>query len=160
VEFKDIKSIVDLMKKNSISDFEMEKEGFKIKLRRTDGTKTDDVHVQHYLPPASAAPVPMPATAPAAAPPAAAPAEEPPASNDPEIKSPMIGTFYRAPSPESESYVEIGDHVSADTVVCIIEAMKVMNEIKAEISGVITEILSENGNPVEFGQPLFRVRPA
>ena len=88
------------MKKNSISDFEMEKEGFKIKLRRTDGTKTDDVQVQHYLPPASAAPVPMPATAPAAA-----PAEEPSASNDPEIKSPMIGTFYRAPSPESESYV-------------------------------------------------------
>ena len=155
VEFKDIKSIVDLMKKNSISDFEMEKEGFKIKLRRTDGTKTDDVQVQHYLPPASAAPVPMPAAAPAAA-----PAEEPPASNDPEIKSPMIGTFYRAPSPESESYVEIGDHVSADTVVCIVEAMKVMNEIKAEMSGVITEILTENGNPVEFGQPLFRVRPA
>ena len=70
MEFKDIKSIVDLMKKNSISDFEMEKEGFKIKLRRTDGTKTDDVQVQHYLPPASAAPVPMPATAPAAAAPA------------------------------------------------------------------------------------------
>ena len=94
VEFKDIKSIVDLMKKNSISDFEMEKEGFKIKLRRTDGTKTDDVQVQHYLPPASAVPIPMPAAAPAAA-----PAEEPPASNDPEIKSPMIGTFYLAPSP-------------------------------------------------------------
>ena len=87
------------MKKNSISDFEMEKEGFKIKLRRTDGTKTDDIQVQHYLPPASAAPVPLPATAPAAAAPATAPAEEPPASNDPEIKSPMIGTFYRAPSP-------------------------------------------------------------
>jgi len=155
VEFKDIKSIVDLMKKNSISDFEMEKEGFKIKLRRTDGTKTDDVQVQHYLPPTSAAPIPMPAALPAAA-----PAEKPTASNDPEIKSPMIGTFYRAPSPESDSYVEIGDHVTADTVVCIVEAMKVMNEIKAEISGVVTEILIENGNPVEFGQPLFRVSPA
>ena len=159
MEFKDIKSIVDLMKKNSISDFEMEKEGFKIKLRRTDGTKTEDVHVQHYLPPASAAPIPMPpAAAPAAAPaPAAA---EPAVSNDPEIKSPMIGSFYSAPSPESESYVEVGDHVTADTVVCIVEAMKVMNEIKAEMSGVITEILIENGSPVEFGQPLFRVRPA
>jgi acetyl-CoA carboxylase biotin carboxyl carrier protein len=159
VEFKDIKSIVDLMKKNSISDFEMEKEGFKIKLRRTDGTKTEDVQVQHYLPPASAAPIPMPtAAAPAAAPaPAAA---EPAVSNDPEIKSPMIGSFYRAPSPESESYVEVGDHVTADTVVCIVEAMKVMNEIKAEMSGVITEILIENGSSVEFGQPLFRVRPA
>ena len=161
VEFihKDIKSIVDLMKKNSISDFEMEKEGFKIKLRRTDGTKTDDVQVQHYLPPASAAPIPMPpAAAPAAAP--ASAAVEPAVSNDPEIKSPMIGSFYLAPSPESESYVEVGDHVTADTVVCIVEAMKVMNEIKAEMSGVITEILIENGSPVEFGQPLFRVRPA
>ena len=147
------------MKKNSISDFEMEKEGFKIKLRRTDGTKTEDVQVQHYLPPASAAPIPMPpAAAPAAAP---APAvAEPAVSNDPEIKSPMIGSFYLAPSPESESYVEVGDHVTADTVVCIVEAMKVMNEIKAEMSGVITEILLENGSPVEFGQPLFRVRPA
>ena len=147
------------MKKNSISDFEMEKEGFKIKLRRTDGTKTEDVQVQHYLPPASAAPIPVPmAAAPAAAPaPAAA---EPAVSNDPEIKSPMIGSFYLAPSPESESYVEVGDHVTADTVVCIVEAMKVMNEIKAEMSGVITEILIENGSPVEFGQPLFRVRPA
>ena len=141
------------MKKNSISDFEMEKEGFKIKLRRTDGTKTEDVQVQHYLPPTSAAPA-------APAPAAATPVEEPAASNDPEIKSPMIGTFYRAPSPESDSYVEIGDHVTADTVVCIVEAMKVMNEIKAEMSGVITEILVENGNPVEFGQPLYRVRPA
>ena len=147
------------MKKNCISDFEMEKEGFKIKLRRIDGTKIEDVQVQHYLPSASAAPIPMPmAAAPAAAPaPAAA---EPAVSNDPEIKSPMIGSFYRAPSPESESYVEVGDHVTADTVVCIVEAMKVMNEIKAEMSGVITEILIENGSPVEFGQPLFRVRPA
>ena len=144
------------MKKNSISDFEMEKEGFKIKLRRTDGTKTDDVQVQHYLPPASAAPVPMPAAAPAAA----APAEEPPASNDPEIKSPMIGTFYRAPSPESDSYVEIGDHVSADTVVCIVEAMKIFNEIKAETSGTIMKILVANGDSVEFGQDLFLVKPS
>ena len=71
----------------------------------------------------------------------------------------MIGTFYRNPSPESESYVEVGDTVTADTVVCIIEAMKVMNEIKAEMSGVVTEILVEDGRPVEFGQALFRVRP-
>ena len=148
------------MKKNSISDFEMEKEGFKIKLRRTDGTKTEDVQVQHYLPPTSAAPIPMPAAAPAApAPAAATPVEEPAASNDPEIKSPMIGTFYRAPSPESDSYVEIGDHVSADTVVCIVEAMKVMNEINAEVKGTIAEVLVEDGKPVEYGQALFRIEP-
>jgi acetyl-CoA carboxylase biotin carboxyl carrier protein len=149
VDFKDIKSIVDLMKKNSLSEFEMEKEGFKIKLRRaSEEGRPEEVQVQHYLPPA----VPVPA----------APAEVPVAApaTDPEIKSPMIGTFYRKPSPESESYVEVGDTVTADMVVCIIEAMKVMNEIKAEMSGVVTEILIEDSRPVEFGQPLFRVHPA
>ena len=71
----------------------------------------------------------------------------------------MIGTFYRSPSPESASYLEVGTEVSPDSVVCIIEAMKVMNEIKAEVKGVVTQILVENGKPVEFGQPLFKVRP-
>ena len=71
----------------------------------------------------------------------------------------MLGTFYLAPSPESESYVEIGDHVSADTVVCIVEAMKVMNEIKAEVKGTIAEVLVEDGKPVEYGQALFRIEP-
>ena len=75
------------------------------------------------------------------------------------IKSPMIGTFYRSPSPEAAAYVEVGTEVSPDTIVCIIEAMKVMNEIKAEVRGVITQILSDNSKPVEFGQPLFKVRP-
>ncbi|SVA41075.1 uncharacterized protein METZ01_LOCUS93929, partial [marine metagenome] len=155
VEFKDIKSIVDLMKKNALSEFEMEKEGFRIKLRRASREgKSDEVQVQHYLPPV--APVPVAAVEA----PVAAPAPEPAQAPDPEIKSPMIGTFYRKPSPESESYVEVGDTVTADTVVCIIEAMKVMNEIKAEMSGVVTEILVEDSRPVEFGQPLFRVRPA
>jgi acetyl-CoA carboxylase biotin carboxyl carrier protein len=72
----------------------------------------------------------------------------------------MIGTFYRAPSPEAASYVEIGVEISPESVVCIIEAMKVMNEIKAEVKGVITQVLVENAKPVEFGQPLFKVRPA
>jgi acetyl-CoA carboxylase biotin carboxyl carrier protein len=72
----------------------------------------------------------------------------------------MIGTFYRSPSPESASYLEVGTEVSPDSVVCIIEAMKVMNEIKAEVKGVVTQILVENGKPVEFGQPLFKIRPA
>ena len=144
------------MKKNALSEFEMEKEGFKIKLRRASGEgKSDEVQVQHYLPPV--APVAPVAPAPVEVP-AVASAPEP--STDPEIKSPMIGTFYRKPSPESESYVEVGDTVTADTVVCIIEAMKVMNEIKAEMSGVVTEILVEDGRPVEFGQALFRVRSA
>mgnify|MGYP002525218238 FL=1 len=125
MDFKDIKSIVDLMKKNCLSEFEMEKEGFKIKLRRASREgKSEEVQVQHYLPPVA----PVPAEAPVAV---SASAPEP--ASDPEIKSPMIGTFYRKPSPESESYVEVGDTVTADTVVCIVEAMKVMNEITAEM---------------------------
>ncbi len=151
MDFKDIKSIVDLMKKNSLSEFEMEKEGFKIKLRRASGEgKSEEVQVQHYLPPVA----PVPAEAPVAV---SASAPEP--ATDPEIKSPMIGTFYRKPSPESESYVEVGDTVTADTVVCIIEAMKVFNEIKAELVGMIDRVLVENGQAVEFGQPLFEVKP-
>jgi len=130
------------MKKNSLSEFEMEKEGFKIKLRRaSEEGRPEEVQVQHYLPPA----VPVPA-APAEVP-VAAPVSAPAPATDPEIKSPMIGTFYRKPSPESESYVEVGDTVTADMVVCIIEAMKVMNEIKAEMSG-------------DRGQPPGGVRPA
>ena len=157
MEFKDIKSIVDLMKKNSISDFELEKEDFKIKLHRTDGNKTDNVQIQNYLPPGTLQPAPIPVSE---QPATEKPKTESTVTKDPEIKSPMIGTFYRAPSPESDDYVQVGDHVNADSVVCIVEAMKVMNEIKAEISGVITEIVAENASAVEYGQPLFRVRPA
>jgi acetyl-CoA carboxylase biotin carboxyl carrier protein len=91
---------------------------------------------------------------------AVAPAAPPPATGEIEVKSPMIGTFYRAPSPEAGSYVEIGTEINPESVVCIIEAMKVMNEIKAEVKGVITQVLVENAKPVEFGQPLFKVRPA
>jgi acetyl-CoA carboxylase biotin carboxyl carrier protein len=82
------------------------------------------------------------------------------ATGEVDIKSPMIGTCYRAPSPEAANYIEVGASVTPETVVCIIEAMKVMNEIKAEVKGVITQIVIENGKPVEFGQPLFKVRPS
>ena len=91
---------------------------------------------------------------------AAAAAPQLAATGEIDIKSPMIGTFYRAPSPEAGNYAEVGTEVNADTVVCIIEAMKVMNEIKAEVKGVVTQVLVENAKPVEFGQPLFKVRPA
>ncbi|RME96103.1 MAG: acetyl-CoA carboxylase biotin carboxyl carrier protein, partial [Verrucomicrobia bacterium] len=87
------------------------------------------------------------------------PPPPPPPSDEELIKSPMIGTFYRAPAPDASPYVEVGSEVTPETVVCIIEAMKVMNEIKAETHGVITEVLAENGKPVEFGQPLFKIRP-
>jgi acetyl-CoA carboxylase biotin carboxyl carrier protein len=88
------------------------------------------------------------------------PAPQPAATGEIEIKSPMIGTFYRAPSPESPNYADVGTEVNPETVVSIIEAMKVMNEIKAEVKGFITQVLVENGKPVEFGQPLFKVRPS
>jgi acetyl-CoA carboxylase biotin carboxyl carrier protein len=88
--------------------------------------------------------------------PAAAPAEDPVSKK--EIVSPMVGTFYRSASPDAASFVEVGTEVTPDMVVCIIEAMKVMNEIKAEMSGTVTEILAENSKPVQFGQPLFRLK--
>ena len=159
MDLKDIKAIIDLMKKNSVSEFELEKQDFKIRLKRGmagGGAQSDDGGQQLI------AYAPMPATLPTAASPAAlaASAAATAAANEPDIKSPMIGTFYRSPSPESAAYVEVGTEVNPDTVVCIIEAMKVMNEIKAEVKGVITQVLVENAKPVEFGQPLFKIRPS
>ena len=155
MDLKDIKAIIDLMRKNSVTEFELEKQDFKIRLKRG---SNGGAPVVAYEDPLAAVYAPPPlAVAPAPAPPAPAPA---PVSNELEIKSPMIGTFYRAPSPESAPYVEVGSEVNTDTVVCIIEAMKVMNEIKAEAKGVITQVLVENTKPVEFGQALFKIRPA
>ncbi len=155
MDLKDIKAIIDLMKKNSISEFELERQDFKIKLKRA---ASGVVGIPQTEEPPVAAYSPTPAVA--ALPPAVV-APPPPiaASDELEVKSPMIGTFYRAPSPESANYIEIGTEVNSDTVVCIIEAMKVMNEIKAEAKGVVTQILVENAKPVEFGQPLFKIRP-
>ena len=155
-DLKDIKAIIDLMRKNSVSEFELEKQDFKIRLKRgSNGGGAAAVSVDE----APIVPYMQPATVIAAAP---FPVQSPPvvpAINEVDIKSPMIGTFYRAPSPESAPYVELGTEVTPETVVCIIEAMKVMNEIKAEAKGVITQVMVENAKPVEFGQPLFKIRP-
>jgi acetyl-CoA carboxylase biotin carboxyl carrier protein len=142
------------MRKNSVTEFELEKQDFKIRLKR--GSNGSGA-VAAYDDAAGVA-----VGQPAAAIPAAVPAPQAvlPVSNELEIKSPMIGTFYRAPSPESAPYVEVGTEVNPETVVCIIEAMKVMNEIKAEAKGVVTQAMVENAKPVEFGQPLFKVRPS
>jgi len=159
VDLKDIKAIIDLMKKNSVSEFELEKQDFKIRLKRgTNGNVSsgeENPPLLTYLQPGVALQASMAGTIPQATAPAAIPA-----SSEVDIKSPMIGTFYRAPSPESASYVEVGAEVGQETVVCIIEAMKVMNEIKAEAKGIITQVLVENAKPVEFGQPLFKIRPS
>jgi len=153
VELKDIKAIIDLMKKNSITEFELEEKDSKLRLKR--GTN-GGVPVA----PSDDAPQ-MPMAAPAAMVPAAAaiPVPAPVVTGEIDVKSPMIGTFYRSPSPEAAAYVDVGTEVTPETVVCIIEAMKVMNEIKSEVKGIITQNLVENGKPVEFGQPLFKVRP-
>lgn len=153
MELKDIKAIIDLMKKNSITEFELERQDSKIRLKRGNGNS-----VSHSVDDAGIVPmVPSAGTVPPVIAPPPLPVVN---TGEVEIKSPMIGTFYRAPSPEAAPYVEVGTEVSAETVVCIIEAMKVMNEIKAEVKGVVTQVLAENGKPVEFGQPLFKVRPS
>jgi acetyl-CoA carboxylase biotin carboxyl carrier protein len=157
LDLKDIKAIIDLMRKNSLSEFELERQDFKIKLKRGPNgpiAVDDNAPAAQYVVPPPAALSGSPALVPPAI--TAAPA----ASTLLEIKSPMIGTFYRAPAPESPDYVEVGSEVAPETVVCLIEAMKVMNEIKAEVKGVVTHILVENAKPVEFGQPLFRIRPS
>ena len=147
-------AIIDLMKKNSITEFELERQDSKIRLKR--GLNGSAPAVQYDEPTiAGAAPV-LPVIGGV---PVSVIAQQPVATGEIDIKSPMIGTFYRAPSPEAGNYVEVGIEVSAETVVCIIEAMKVMNEIKSEVKGVVTQVLVENGKPVEFGQPLFKVRP-
>ncbi|MCS7336772.1 MAG: acetyl-CoA carboxylase biotin carboxyl carrier protein [Verrucomicrobiae bacterium] len=157
MDLKDIKAIIDLMRRNSIAEFELERQDFKIRLKRMPETVYPPIPEEQVV----AAPAPpraVPAAMPQAVVPPAAPQPQPSVA-ELEIKSPMIGTFYRSPSPDSAPYVEVGSEVNPDTVVCIIEAMKVMNEIKAEARGVITQVLVENGKPVEFGQPLFKLRP-
>lgn len=159
MDLKDIRSIIELMRKNSISEFELEQSDFKIRMKRGEMNPAGLAPQPVYLP-APAQPA-LQVQAPAAVAPASS--DESGAlskqSNELEIKSPMIGTFYRAPTPEAAPYIEVGKEVDPETVVGIIEAMKVMNEIKAETRGVITRVMIENGKPVEFGQPLFRYRP-
>jgi acetyl-CoA carboxylase biotin carboxyl carrier protein len=146
MEIEDIKQLVQLMVDNDLSELDITDGEKKISLRRGAG----NVPVIASVPMAAPAVTPGAAAAPAAA----------PASNLLEIKSPMVGTFYSAPSPDSDPFVSVGTHVGDDTAVCIIEAMKVMNEIQAQCAGTIAEICVKNAQPVEFGQVLFRVKPA
>ncbi len=151
LDIKDIKQIVDLMKRSDLTEFEIEEEGLKLRICRNGRVVAEN---RAPTPAPVAAPVPPPPVASAASAPAAAPAEV----TGQVIKSPMVGTFYAAASPESPPFVKSGDDVTEDSTVCIIEAMKVMNEIKAEVSGKIAEVLVKNGQSVEFGQPLFRLK--
>jgi len=149
-DLKEIKAIIDLMKKHDLSVFEIEKEGFRLKLEKGPSTKAAAA-----APPAAAGTPKAAAAAPETTPAAPKAIESVPLR---EIVSPMVGTYYSSASPDVPPFVDVGKTVTEDTVVCIIEAMKVMNEIKAETSGIITEVLAENGKPVQFGQVLFKVR--
>ena len=150
MELDQIKAIVTMMKENDLSEFSMENDGLKIRIQRGPDGAPPRVTITPVAPPVQAVAAPAPVATIAA--PVAAP------SDIKYITSPMVGTFYRSPSPDAPSYSEPGKNVEDETVVCIIEAMKVMNEIKAEIKGVIVECLAENAKPVEFGQKLFAVR--
>jgi acetyl-CoA carboxylase biotin carboxyl carrier protein len=167
MDLKEIKSVIDLMTKNGLSEFELEKGDFKLRVKRgPNGEWTSSAapvaapQVVHHHAPMGGFSAPTAPLAPLALGVAPAPAAASAAAPDvAHIPSPMVGTFYTAPSPESPPYITVGQEVQEDTVVCIIEAMKVMNEIKAEMRGVIVEVLAQNGKPVEFNKPLFAVRP-
>jgi acetyl-CoA carboxylase biotin carboxyl carrier protein len=150
MDLKDLKKIVELVSEHNLNELSIEQKGIKLSIKRG-GTAPVVMH--------SAAPVAMHAPAPvsSAAPAAAAKDED---AGLETIVSPMVGTFYRSPSPEADMFVKVGDRVGPDTVVCIIEAMKVMNEIKAEKAGVIRKICVENADSVEYGQVLFKIESA
>ena len=157
MKIDEIKTIVKLMSDNDLTEFKIESEEMTLCLRRAARQQAAPapVFVPAAVPAAPA--VSLPAAVPAQEPVRAVPAESGHASLDPAkvIESPTVGTFYRSSAPGAEPFVKVGSHVEADTTVAVVEAMKVMNEIKAEKSGVIKEILLENGQPVEYGQPLF-----
>lgn len=180
MDIKDIKQIIDLMKRYGLTEFELEDKGFKIRLKKDGlagrGGKNSPppfvVETPMGLGTGIQAPVIAMAQAPMttgttppfqpAPPPAPGPFAHPaPVADEPGvqiIKSPMVGTFYRSPTPEAKPFVEDGTAVQADSVICIIEAMKLMNEIHAEVKGTIVAVIAENGKPVEYGQPLFKVK--
>ncbi|MDD5556211.1 MAG: acetyl-CoA carboxylase biotin carboxyl carrier protein [bacterium] len=141
MNIKEIREIIALMNENEVTEFTIEREGFKLCIRKAGGAGA----VAAPAPAAVSAAVPAPA-------PAAAEAAE-----GQYIVSPMVGTYYAAPAPDAPPYVKVGQEVDEETVVCLIEAMKVLNEIKAERKGRIVEVLAENGEPVEFGKKLFRI---
>jgi acetyl-CoA carboxylase biotin carboxyl carrier protein len=161
LDLKQIKQIIDLMKRSELTEFAVEEEGFKLKIRRGTnglpsvstgkGSNSPFVPVDYN----SVPPMPVPAPLPSSMPAGPAATEEPGIAY---VKSPMVGTFYRSPSPESKAFVDVGSKIEDNSLVCIIEAMKIMNEIQAETKGTVVEILVENGQPVEYGQRLFKLR--
>jgi acetyl-CoA carboxylase biotin carboxyl carrier protein len=158
---RELMDLIDYISKSNFVEFEIEHEGLKLRLAKAGGRRR--VREAGAESPASgavgAAPGPAPAAAAAAAVPPPAVAAAAPEMGLHEVRSPMVGTFYRRPSPEAPSFVEVGAHVRKGQVLCIVEAMKLMNEIESEVEGEVVEVLVENGQPVEYGELLFRLRP-
>jgi len=153
MNIKEIKEFLQLMKEHDLSEIEIEKDGLKIKLKKSKGGEVAMEEVEHIR-----AAMPVTQTTQGVVPVAV---EEKPQEKDPNmflVKSPMVGTFYGAPTPDQPPYVSVGQKVLEGDVLCIVEAMKLMNEIKSEASGTITEIMVQNGKPVEFDQLLFKIK--
>jgi acetyl-CoA carboxylase biotin carboxyl carrier protein len=163
LNIKELKEILQLLDENDVSEFELEEGGMKLRVRMTAAASAVAPAIPTLVAPLAPAAVPGLAAASA---PAAAPARtaEPPAPVDEDeglvvVKSPIVGTFYRAPDPNAPPFVSVGDHIKPGQVLCIVEAMKLMNEIEAEAGGTVVKIHPETGQPVQFGDPLFTVRP-
>ncbi|HEY1793073.1 MAG TPA: acetyl-CoA carboxylase biotin carboxyl carrier protein [Opitutaceae bacterium] len=158
MDLKQIKQIIDLMKRSELTEFAVEEEGFKLKIRRgSNGLPVISARGSNppFVPAESGSMPPMPVPPPLQGSQGAAAQEE---AGVTYIKSPMVGTFYRSPSPESKPFADVGTKIEENSLVCIIEAMKIMNEIQAETKGTVVEILAENGQPVEYGQRLFKLK--
>ncbi len=155
MNLKELKEMVEVMNENGLAELEIERDGMKIKLKKA-ADNTISVQPVSYTVPT----IPAVASRPAVQPEASAAAAVEDKGHLKEVKSPMVGTFYRAPSPEAAPFVEIGQTIEVGQVVCIIEAMKLMNEIKSEVRGKVVEICVDNAEPVEFGQVIFRVDPS
>jgi acetyl-CoA carboxylase biotin carboxyl carrier protein len=156
VDLQEIRRIVELMNEHGLTQFDLTKKDFQLKLKK--GSDVDELRGLLASLPAPAAAPALPAPAPAALPAAAAPAAAPAVADGKEICSPMVGTFYQRPAPDAACFVEVGSTVSVGQTLCIIEAMKVMNEIKAEVSGTIVAIVANDQTPVQFGDVLFRIK--
>lgn len=177
MDLEKIRELLQIVADSGVAEVEIEQDDFKLVVRKSNPTVTvqppvpayapPPMYMPPYMPPAAPAPMAPPAApaapvappAPAAAPVADTPAPAPAVSGD-EIKAPIVGTYYAAPGPDAAPYIQVGDRVKPGDVLCIIEAMKLMNEIEAEVSGTIREIFVENGQPVEFDQPLFLIEPS
>jgi acetyl-CoA carboxylase biotin carboxyl carrier protein len=154
LEFEDIERILELMRQHDLSEFELEREGLKLRVRKGRSEPVASAPMPLAMPAAVHAPA-----APVAAPqPAAAPAADQEAVELAVVKSPIVGTFYRAPDPDAPPFVDVGERVKKDQVLCIIEAMKLMNEITSEYDGEIVSAYVENGKPVQYGERLFAIR--